>query len=224
DTISRVKSNVMPNITSRTITFVIIMIEMIGVVLITFVAALLIAKDVPVYKEKYKYNDIYRDVHKVTVKLADAGIAYLRTQFIIMVVVAFFCVLGLTLIRNEYALLLGLGIAFLDALPILGDGLVFIPWSIIMLLNGNIYAAAILISTYLINQVVREVLEPKLLGNRIGVRPIFTLISMYVGLKLFSIAGFILGPIGLIIIITVVKVVNEKTAVANAEHVPYNED
>ena len=50
-----------------------------------------------------------------------------------------------------------------------------------------------------------------LIGNRIGIKPLFTLIAMYVGVNLFSIAGFVLGPIGLIIIITVLKVMNEKS-------------
>ena len=94
-----------------------------------------------------------------------------------------------------------------------------------MLMNGNIYAAAILITIFLVCQILREVLEPKLIGNRIGVKPLYTLISIYIGVKLFSIIGFILGPIGLVIIITVYKVVNEKTQeVANREQITYNED
>jgi len=88
--------------------------------------------------------------------------------------------------------------------------MILIPWSIITLINGNIYAAAVLITTYLICQIIREVLEPKLIGSRIGIKPLYTLISMYIGLKLFGVAGFILGPIGLIIIITVIRMQNEK--------------
>ena len=210
-TINRVKSNIMPSITQRTIAFTIGLVGSIGIMLIIFIAAILIAKDRHGFHERYKSNDFYRDVHKVTDKLADAGVAYLRSQIIIMAIVAVICVLGLTFLKNDYALMLGIGIAFMDALPILGSGIIFIPWSIIMLINGNIYAAAILITIFLVCQVIREVLEPKLIGNRIGIKPIFTLVAMYVGVKLFSIAGFILGPIGLIIIITIVKVINEKS-------------
>jgi predicted PurR-regulated permease PerM len=83
--------------------------------------------------------------------------------------------------------------------------MILIPWTIIMLINGNIFAAAVLITVYLLSQIIREVAEPKLIGNKIGIRPLYTLISMFIGLKLFGAAGFILGPIGLIIIIAILS-------------------
>ena len=170
----------------------------------------MIVKEVPELKTKYKNTEVYNDFNKVFSKLAEAGMAYFRSQLLIMAMVAIICVIGLVLIKNQYALLLGLGIALLDALPVIGSGMILIPWSIMMLFDGNIYAAAILITTYLICQIIREVLEPKLIGNRIGVKPLYTLISMYMGLKLFGVAGFILGPVALIIIITIVKVIDDK--------------
>jgi sporulation integral membrane protein YtvI len=225
NTVNRVKSNIMPNLTQRTLSFSIFLIAALGVILIVLIATVLIVNDLPKFKKRYEGNDLYRDFHKVSQKLAEAGIAYLRSQFIILVIVAFFCVLGLTLIKSDYALLLGISIAIMDALPILGSGIVFIPWSIIMLVNGNIYAAAILITTYLICQIAREVLEPKLIGNQIGIKPLFTLISMYVGFQLFSIAGFILGPIGLVVIITIWKVLNEKSRNSyEAKHYSYSDE
>ena len=225
-TVDRVKTNIMPGITQQTISFMIKLIVFIGILLIVFIAALLIVKDLPNFKECFKKNDIYRDVHKVTEKLAEAGVAYLRTQFFIMIIVAFICVLGLTILKNDYALLLGLLIAFMDALPVLGSGMIFVPWIIIMLFNGNIFVAAILATIFLLCQVVREVLEPRLIGKYIGINPLFTLIAMYVGVELFSIAGFILGPIGLVIIVTTMKVIQERAedSVANKQDNPYNED
>jgi sporulation integral membrane protein YtvI len=205
-----IKSNVMPGLTGKTLSIAITVIGAIGIILIVFVSTLLILKDLPYFKEKYKDHKFYKEVRKTTDKLADAGIAYLRCQLFIAVAVAIICVIGLVLIKNEYSLLLGIGIAIFDAFPILGSGIIFIPWSIIYLLNGNIYAAAILITTYLLCQVVREVLEPRLIGNHIGIRPIFTLMAMYVGVKLFEIPGFFLGPIGLIMIITIINVINER--------------
>lgn len=223
--VNKVKSNLMPKLTAHTISITVGIVAFTGVFLIVLVAAVLIVKDLPEFHHRYENNEIYKDIHKVTEKLSEAGIAYLRCQLIIMIIVAAVCILGLTLLKSDYAVLLGLGIAIMDALPILGSGIILIPWGIIVLINGNIYAAAILITTYLISQVVREVLEPKLIGNRIGIRPIFTLISMYVGVKLFSIIGFILGPIGLIIIMTILKVISEKTDLATKDvNTFYNED
>lgn len=208
--IDRVKTNIMPGLTEHTISFAVKFVSMVGIILIIFVSAALIVKDYHNMRDCMKKSKFYQDFHKITERLADTGIVYLRTQLIIMLIVAFLCVLGLTIIKNEYALLAGLGIAIMDALPILGSGIIFIPWCIIMLLNGNFYAAAVLVTTYLLCQIVREVLEPKLIGDCIGTKPLFTLIAMYVGVQLFSIAGFVLGPIGLVIIITTVTVIREK--------------
>ena len=213
-TVNRAKSNLMPKLTEQTISITVGIVAFLGVLLIIFVAAVLIGKELPGFQEKYNNHNLYKDFHRITEKLSEAGIAYLRSQLIIMTIIALVCVLGLTLLRNEYAALLGIGIAIMDALPIIGSGMVFIPWSIVHLMNGNIYAAAILITTYLLCQIIREVLEPKLIGNRIGIKPLYTLMSMYVGVKLFSLVGFILGPIGLVTIITIYKVVNEKCGIS----------
>lgn len=208
--VNKVKTDIIPGMTARTFGLTVKIVGLIGIFLIILISAVLIIKKAPELQKKYKNSDLYNDLNSVTVKLADAGVAYLRAQLLIMILVAVCCVTGLVVIRNEYALLLGIFIAILDALPIIGSGMILIPWSIIMLINGNIFAAAILITVYLLCQIIREIVEPKLIGNRIGIRPLYTLMSMYVGLKLFGIAGFILGPVGLIIIIAIIKSLNEK--------------
>jgi len=224
-TVDRVKNNLMPKITEHTITITIGLIAFFGVLLIIFVAAVLMAKELPIFQEKYCNHNLYKDFHRITGKLSEAGIAYLRSQLIIMIIVAVTCILGLTLLHNDYAALLGIVIAIMDALPIIGSGIIFLPWAIIMLMNSNIYAAAILITIFLVCQIIREVLEPKLIGNRIGIKPLYTLISMYIGVKLFSLLGFFLGPIGLVIIITIYQVVNEKAQEAvDAKQTTYEED
>lgn len=224
-TVNMVKTQVMPKITRHTISLTVKMVAFIGVVLIVFVAAVLIAKDVPALKEKFEKNSLYKDVHKVTSKLTEAGIAFLRCQLIIMSITAVICIVGLYFIKNEYPVLIGLGIALMDALPILGTGMVFVPWAIIKLISGDIYMAAMLMTIYLICNIVREILEPKLIGNRIGIKPLYTLIAMYIGVKLFAVAGFFLGPIGLLIIITIYKVLNEKSDKSvYQKDVFYNED
>ena len=210
-TVNMVKTDVMPKLTKQTIAITISVVTFIGVSFIVLVAAILMAKELPGFRERYEKNALYKDIHKVTLKLSEAGIAFLRCQLIIMSIVAVICVAGLYFIKNDYPVLIGIGIAFMDALPILGSGMIFIPWAIIVLINGNIFTAAILMTIYMFCQIVREILEPKLIGNRIGIKPLYTLIAMYVGVKLFSVAGFFLGPIGLLIIITVYKVINEKS-------------
>jgi len=213
---NKVKTNIVPGIAEHTIPIIIGLVGAIGIILIILIATLLIVKDLPVYKERFQANNLYQDIHKVTAKLADAGVAYLRAQLILVSIVSIICAVGLKLIGNEYALLFGIGIGVFDAFPILGSGLILIPWTIIMLFNGKLYAAAILITTYLFCQIIRQLLEPKLIGDRIGIKPIFTLMAMYVGINLFSFAGFFLGPIGLVIIITIINVIKEKAEVISS--------
>lgn len=208
--VDRVRTDIIPDMTAKTLSLTVKLIAFVGILLIIIISAILIIKEAPELKRKYESSDIYMDINKVTSRLADAGIAYLRAQLLIMVLVAVCCVTGLVLIGNEFALLMGVLIAILDALPLIGSGIILIPWSLIMLIDGNIFAAAVLFTVYLLCQIIREVAEPKLIGNRIGIRPLYTLMSMYVGLKLFGIAGFILGPIGLILIIAILKSINDK--------------
>ena len=81
-----------------------------------------------------------------------------------------------------------------------GSGTVMIPWAILSGLDGNISLSFVLIGLYIITVVVRQILEPKLVSNRIGTHPIFTLIAMYTGFKTIGITGLFLGPIILIIL------------------------
>ncbi|HHT98410.1 MAG TPA: sporulation integral membrane protein YtvI [Clostridiales bacterium] len=201
--------SILPKITEQGLVLIMKLLAGFGVFLIIIIASLLIVKDMTLYGERYRKCSIYKEMHKITDGLAKAGIGYLKAQGIIAGIVALICTGGLAIIKNEYSLILGIGIAVFDSFPVLGSGLILVPWSIIMVLKGDVLSAAILMTTYLACQIIRQVLEPKLLGEDIGVNAIITLISLYVGIKLFSFTGFILGPVGLIIVITVMKTLKE---------------
>ena len=210
-----VKTDIMPKITSQSLNMVVGIIGAVGVILIIIVSILLLIKDEEVNGKSFRRTIFYPDIHIVTSKLSETGIAYLKTQAIMILFIATFCTLGLLLLNNKYALLIGIGIGIFDAFPILGSGLVLVPWSIISLLNQDILSAAILMTLYLGCQLIRQFLEPKLLGNRIGIKPIFTLMSMYVGFRLFGFSGVILGPLGLVIITTIAKEAGERLTLRN---------
>lgn len=100
----------------------------------------------------------------------------------------------------EYPLLMALFIAFADALPIVGSGTVLLPWAVICAFNGDINLATSLAILYVIITIVRQLLEPKVVSNQIGIHPIFTLIAMYTGYKAMGIIGMLIGPIIVIIL------------------------
>ena len=117
-----------------------------------------------------------------------------------MLLTTLICTGGFWLLKNPYYILAGMGIGILDALPIFGTGTILVPWGIFCFFQKRWGEGLILMALYLICYLLREILEAKMIGNRVGLTSLETLISMYVGLQLFGIAGFLLGPIGLLLI------------------------
>lgn len=148
-------------------------------------------------------------IKKITEKLKKAGLAYLKAQLIIIFLIAVMMSVGLSIMKNEYAILFGMGIAAFDAFPVVGSGVVLIPWALLNLLQGNYLNAAILTTLFVLASFLREVLEPKLFGKEIGMKPLYVLIAVYAGVKLFGMGGIVLGPIALTILKAVEEVLKE---------------
>ncbi|MCL2702521.1 MAG: sporulation integral membrane protein YtvI [Defluviitaleaceae bacterium] len=124
---------------------------------------------------------------------------YVRAQLTIMSVVASISILGLTIQRYPYAVIMGLVVALFDSMPMIGTGLVFWPWAIINLISGNYSFAIGLIIINAVCFLTRQFLEPKVLGQQIGLHPLMVLVGIYVGLQVFGIIGIFLGPALLVI-------------------------
>lgn len=103
--------------------------------------------------------------------------------------------LGLVILRIPYALFWALGICLVDAFPVLGTGTILLPWSLLLALQGDTARAVGLCSTYAVISLSRSMLEPKLLGRHLGLDPLTTLMALYVGFRLWGIAGMLLAPI-----------------------------
>ena len=125
------------------------------------------------------------------------GILVLISFSIILIGLISLSIIGMNV---KYPLVIAILIGFIDALPILGAGIIVIPWSIVSAFNGDINLAICLIGLYIIVIVVRQIVEPKVISGHIGIHPIFTLIAMYTGFKVIGIFGMFVGPIVLIIL------------------------
>lgn len=134
---------------------------------------------------------------------------YVRAQLIIMCVVFIILVTGFGLLRVELAILLALAISFVDAIPVLGTGIILNPWALVCLLQGDYIRALGLVGLYCIVVLVRHILEPRVLSGQLGMHPIITLVSMYSGLKLIGIIGMIIGPVIALLVISFVKAKKE---------------
>ncbi len=147
----------------------------------------------------------YRGLLPYIARLKKTGLAYLKAQGVIIFLVAAVCAVGLFLAGCPYAVLLGLTIGVVDAFPVVGSGCILVPWAIVKLVQQDFYQGAVLLTIYLIALVLREVLEPRLMGKEMGLKPLYVLISVYVGMQLFGIGGIVLGPVGLTILKTVAE-------------------
>ena len=97
--------------------------------------------------------------------------------------------------------LIALGIGFVDLLPILGSGTVMLPWGVIEIIMGNVELGLAVIGLLIFISLVRQFLEPKIVSSHLGIHPLYTLISMYIGFKISGVLGLLIGPIVLIIIL-----------------------
>ncbi len=125
---------------------------------------------------------------------------YIRSYSLLMLItftelLIFFLIFGF-----KPALSLAFFISLIDILPVLGVGTVLIPWAAFSLLSGDPWRALIIISMYIVVTIVRQILEPKIIGDHVGMLPIVTLFCIWVGLKLFGFGGMFLVPVTVVIL------------------------
>ncbi len=126
---------------------------------------------------------------------------YFRAQFKIECWIYILLVIGLMILGVDYAFLVAFGIAVLDLLPVFGTGTVMVPWAVIELLSENYRMMFGLLAIWLIGQLVRQVIQPKIVGDSIGMDPIPTLFLLYIGYRAAGVLGMILAvPIGIIVV------------------------
>lgn len=131
---------------------------------------------------------------------------YIKSRAIVAAGVGFIIFIGFILIGQEYALLLALIMTVLDFIPIIGSGTLLVPWSIIDLLTGNITQGLQLLAIYGVVTVYRNIAEPKVVGDKTGLSPTLSLITIYIGMRVAGVVGMILGPVLTIVIINSLKI------------------
>lgn len=126
---------------------------------------------------------------------------YFQAQFKIMGVIYVVITIGLMLLKVNYAWLIGFGIAFLDMLPVFGTGTVLTPWAIVKFLSGNYGTAIGMLILYVVSLLVHQLIQPKLIGQSIGLNTFATLFFMYIGYQYSGVTGMIIAiPVGMLLI------------------------
>ncbi len=132
--------------------------------------------------------------------LRGVGATYIKAQFIIMATITMICIVGLFVARQPYFLLIGVVIGICDALPFLGTGICFLPWALWRIFTGRYATGVWFVVLYVVTSFTRQTMEPRLIGRKIGVPPLAVLVSVYVGVKVYSRGGFLLGPVSAFLI------------------------
>lgn len=171
-----------------------------GITFIVVISTILILKDYDKIRKGMEKNPVGKSTLKVCRRTYEAGGAYIRAQLLIMLIITGVCMAALYFCGNSYALLVGCGIGLCDAMPFLGTGTVFVPWAVFELTQGRYMMAAIYAGIYTICSLLREILEPKLVGNKLGMHPLVVIASIYIGLNIYGLWGFALGPFSYILI------------------------
>lgn len=133
-----------------------------------------------------KWRELYGKMRLHSVKTLGK---YIRALGILMCITFVELSIGFSILGFDYAIVIAFFTAFIDAIPVFGVGGVLIPLSLYNLITGNFFLAAGLAILYAVIVVMRNVLEPKIVGVQIGLHPIITLLSVYIGLKIFGLWG-----------------------------------
>ena len=139
---------------------------------------------------------------------------YIKAYFTIMLLTFFEVFIGLSILNVSYAFLLSLIIAVVDILPILGTGTVLVPWAIFSFVTSDSRLGMGLLILYAVISVVRQIAEPKIVGNTLGLHPLAALASVYFGIKLIGFSGIFIGPVAALLLKSFFK--SENVSLNNA--------
>lgn len=138
----------------------------------------------------------------VFIDLKKALFGFIRAQLTLISMTTVIILVGLLILRVDYAITIALVAGLVDILPYLGTGIVFVPWIIYEIITGNMGLAIGLGILYVIVLAQRQIMEPKIISSNIGLDPLATLIALFVGFKLIGFLGLIVGPVTLVVITT----------------------
>lgn len=166
--------------------------------IVYLIALFLFMLELPALKSKIYHSFTKETAEKVTymnARLTDVIVGFLKAQFLVSIIIFIVSLIGLFIIAPKVAILMSVVIWIIDLIPIIGSIVILGPWSLFMFLSGDISLGIQLAVLAVILLTIRRTIEPKVMGQHIGLSPLATLIAMFLGLKLFGILGFIIGPI-----------------------------
>lgn len=190
----------MPAIMNNSMVIIRSVAEVLIFLVVFVIATLMFLQEMEVIRERKSRSMFHREFALIGQRVATAIGAWVKTECVVLSVNSVLFILGLLMIGNEYAFLLGIGIGLLDALPLFGAGIVLVPWGILFCIRKQWVSGCVLLGVFGVSYFLRQILETRIMGEKVGLSSIETLVSMYIGIRLFGLTGFLLGPLGLLVI------------------------
>lgn len=166
--------------------------------LVYLIALYLFLLDLPrLKKQLYSFftEETAEKVSFMGSRLAFVIIGFFKAQFLVSIIIFIVTFTSLMFIAPEVALIMSILIWLIDFIPIIGSIAVLAPWAGFHIIAGNTILAVQLLVLATVLLTIRRTVEPKVMGHHIGLSPLATLISLYIGLMLLGAIGFILGPL-----------------------------
>ncbi|WHX32008.1 sporulation integral membrane protein YtvI [Brevibacillus agri] len=182
--------------------------NMATVSVISIMGAFFISKDFFLWEARFRRllpSGVNNRLDQIFRDLRSALLGFLKAQLTLISLTAAIVIVGLLIMRVEYAITIGLITGLVDLLPYLGTGTVFVPWIIYLFFKGNYTMVIGLSILYAVVLIFRQIIEPKVVAESVGLDPLLTLVALFVGLQLFGFLGLIIGPVSLVLINALVK-------------------
>ena len=182
-----------------------------GGVLVTIIFGIFVIKDMDEFRSKIRQGQITGILASIGNHVLLAGGRYLKAQVYLMGIVILVCMAGFWILENPYFIIAGIVVGALDALPLIGAGMILIPWALLWLIRGKYLLALGYLLLYFAADLLRQFLEPRMLGKEMGMHPALMLASVYIGFFVYGFAGFLLGPATVLIVrVAAMEILNKK--------------
>ena len=201
-----VQVQVIPQVLSSSYSCFKAIFEAVAFLFISFLAAILLEKDYALFLTWLKGAEDMTFIFKALEGILEYIITFLKAQGVILLIISVFSSAVLWATGIYGGVFWGILAGCLDVLPFIGTGVVLVPMAIWQFLTGKYIQMGVCIALYIACIFIREFLEPKLIGNKMGIAPVLMLLGIYAGIRLFGVIGIIEGPLALIVIHELMKV------------------
>ncbi|HOB91818.1 MAG: sporulation integral membrane protein YtvI [Bacillota bacterium] len=204
---TRQLANKAMEVVNSAVAFVAEIPNLLTVLIVSILATYFISKDktkVTTFLFEFLPERQRMSARRMEYQIMGAVVRLIRAQLLIMTIMALMTIIGLSILRVDYAWLIGLFVGVLDMLPMIGVATFLLPWGLYSIFVGRVGFGLGLLILLGIELLVRQIVETKIVGKSIGVHPLATLLSLYVGYRLFGFAGFFIGPVLAVVIRAIV--------------------